>query len=120
MSGLSHARPFDLPSVSAAMARLQLCVLSFLALGSGALRASRDVAGDQPPQIYPAVTVHVPEPAVGASGALPTPDALADGVARLNALEQQVVAHERAIVLSFDRLGREIQSLTDTVSVMAP
>ena len=101
------------------MARLQLCALALLVLHSCALRAPREVAGDQPPQLYPAVTVHVPEPAGGAPGSQAKGDAFSDGVARLNALEQQLAAHERAVLSSFDQLGRQIESLTDTVSATA-
>ena len=100
------------------MARLQLCALAVLVLHSCALRASRDVTGDQPPQIYPAVTIHVPEPADGDPGAQVVANALTSGVARLNALEQQVAAHERAVLSSFGQLGRQIQSLTDTVGAV--
>ena len=98
------------------MARLQLCAFALLVLHCCALRASRDVAGDQPPQIYPAVTVHVPEPAGGASATQAMDDALMGGVARLNALEQQVAAHEHEVLVSFGQLGRQIESLADTVS----
>ena len=78
------------------MSRHLFCVFACLALGCGALRASRDIAGDQPPQLYPAVTVHVPEPAGDAPGAQARIDLLRESVAGLDALEQRVAAQEHA------------------------
>ena len=97
------------------MAKLQVCTFALVVLNSCALRSSRDVAGDQPPQIYPAVTVHVPEPAGGALGSEAMADAFTDGVASLRALERRLDAQERAVLFSFEQLDRQIQSLSEAV-----
>ena len=83
------------------------------------MRAPRGVVGDQPPQLYPSVTVHVPEPASDEAVARAALEALTGDVAGLKALEQRLAAQEHAVVTSFGQLGHRIQSLTDAVSAMA-
>ena len=100
------------------MSRQLFCALACFAICSSALRAPRGVAGDQPPQLYPAVTVHVPEPAGDASVAQASLDALGEDVARLKALELHIAAQEHTVLESFGRLGRQIQALSDTVGAM--
>ena len=100
------------------MSRQLFCVLACFAVCSSALRVPRGVAGDQPPQLYPAVTVHVPEPAGDASVAQASLDALGEDVARLKALELHIAAQEHTVLESFGRLGQQIQALSDTVGAM--
>jgi hypothetical protein len=101
------------------MTRLLCCVLACSLLHSAALRASHGGAEDQPPQLYPAVTVHVPEPVGNAPAARAAIDALSEEVTGLNAVEQRVHAQEQAVLAAFGQLGQQIQSLTDTLGTMA-
>ena len=100
------------------MVRLLPCMLARVVVLVGALRAQGGVVGDQALHQYPAVSVHVPEPAGEAPEAQVTLDALKAVASQLTSLEHRLVAQERTSLESLALLGERVDALAGSVGAM--